>query len=493
MTTDANLASPNAEPERFPQDDVAPSYVLTLRVQLENRPGTFARLAAAIANFDGNLGAVDIVGFEGQKIIRDINVLVADEEHGQRLVEGVRELPGIHLINVSDQVFHMHLGGKIHLTSKYPINNRSVLSQVYTPGVSRVCAAIARDPRKAQALTIKRGSVAIVTDGSALLNLGDVGPLAAIPLMEGKAMLFKEFADIDAWPVCLDARDVDRFVETVKAIAPVYGAINLEDIAAPRCFEIERRLRDELEIPVFHDDQHGAAIVALAALRNALRVVKKPLEEARVVISGAGAAGQAVARILSRAGARHIVACDSRGALCLDRAAEPDLTDAKRWLIENTNPDGRSGSLSDALENADVFIGLSAGHIIGEAELRRMDSDAIVFALASPQPEVMPEVAWKVAKIVATSRSDYPNQVNNVLVFPGIFRGALDAHAREINEDMMLAAADALSEVVRPSELCPDYIVPSVFNPATTKQVARAVAAAALKSGAGRRHPPTHF
>jgi malate dehydrogenase (oxaloacetate-decarboxylating) len=481
------------EIERFAPEDAAPSYVVTMRVELENRPGAFALLASEIANQQGNLGAVDIVSAEARRIVRDINVQVSDEEHSNRLIKAVRSLPHIHLVNVSDQIFNLHRDGKIEIAPKFSIKNRTILSQAYTPGVARVCKAIHRDPRKAHQLTIKRRSVAIVTDGSAVLDLGNLGPLAALPVMEGKAMLFKEFADINAFPICLDTQTTDGIVQAVKAIAPVFGAINLEDIAAPRCFEVEQRLRDELDIPVFHDDRVGAAIVVLAALRNALRVVKKPLEEARIVIGGAGSGTYPVAKILARAGARHIVACDRHGALTADRLNDPNLSPAKLWLIKNVNRDERRGTLEEVLKGADVFIGLSLiGNPVPEEGLRSMAGDAIVFALGRPQPEVMPEVAWRHAKVVATSRSDYPNQISNLLVFPGLFQGALDTHAKTINEEMMSAAAEALAEVVGESELCADYIVPSVFNPAATKKVAKAVAVAALRSGASKPNPPSH-
>src|SRR5216683_709257 len=389
---------------------------------------------------------------------------------------------GVSLSKVSDRTFLLHLGGKIETQSKVPLRNRDDLSMAYTPGVARVALAIAANPEDVRRLTIKRNSVAVVTDGSAVLGLGNIGPYAALPVMEGKAALFKRFAGIDAWPICLDTQDPDEIVRTVQIIAPAFGGINLEDISAPRCFEVERRLRKLLDIPVFHDDQHGTAIVVLAALTNALRVVGKKLPAVRIAMAGAGAAGTAVLKLLLGAGASaaNVVVCDDRGSV---HAGRPGLDDSLRWIAENTNRDGYAGNLAGAVRDADVFIGLSAPGILSGADIAAMAGNAIVFALANPDPEVDPEAASQYAAVVATGRSDYPNQINNVLAFPGVFRGLLDAQSRMVTDDMLIAAARALAGVVSPAELGPHYIVPSVFHP----DVASAVAAA-VRDAAGGRH-----
>jgi malate dehydrogenase (oxaloacetate-decarboxylating) len=394
-------------------------------------------------------------------------------------------LPGVEVIHVSDRTFLLHLGGKIKMENKAQLKTRADLSMAYTPGVARVCMAIHDDPEKAYTLTVKKNTVAVVSDGTAVLGLGDIGPKAAMPVMEGKAMLFKEFADIDAWPICLDTKDPDEIVRAVKALAPGFGGINLEDISAPRCFEIEDRLNRDLDIPVFHDDQHGTAIVVLAALINALKIVNKMPKELKVVVNGVGAAGVACTKILLRAGVGNIIGCDREGAIYRGRTA--NMNYMKNWYAENTNPENEQGTVHDCLRDADVFLGLSAPGAIDVADLRRMARDPIVFALANPTPEIMPEDAGSHARVMATGRSDYPNQINNVLAFPGIFRGALDCRAREINEEMKLAAAVAIAGIITPDELHPDYIVPSVFNREVGRKVAEAVIKAAFETSVAGR------
>jgi len=474
----------HALPEHLPALHPSASFSATIRVHLDNHPGSFAALAGAVAKAGGLLGAIDLVRVERGKKIRDVTVLAADAGHLERILEAVRSVPGIEIEHVSDRTFLMHLGGKLEVTPRTPLKTRDDLSMAYTPGVARISAAIAEDPAKVWALTIKQNTVAVVSDGTAVLGLGDVGPEAALPVMEGKAVLFKEFGGIDAWPVCLATKDVDEIVRTVIAIAPVFGGINLEDISAPRCFEVERRLREALDIPVFHDDQHGTAIVVLASLLNALRVVGKRIEDVRVVVTGIGAAGTAVTKTLLAAGARDIVGCDRAGTVYRDR---PDLTPAKTDYAQSTNPRDLRCSADEALAGADVFIGLSCPGAVSADAIRRMADRAIVFAMANPVPEVMPEEIEDFAEVIATGRSDYPNQINNVLAFPGVFRGALDARAREITDEMELAAAQALAAVVRPEEIAADYIVPSVFNREVTPVVAEAVAAAADRAGVARR------
>jgi malate dehydrogenase (oxaloacetate-decarboxylating) len=472
--------NPDGQPTLHP----SASFSATMRVRLENHPGAFAHLAEAIGDAGGLLGAIDLVRVGHGHKVRDVTFLASDAAHVERILESVRHVPGIDIENVSDRTFLAHLGGKLEVTSKTPLKTRDDLSIAYTPGVGRVSSAIAEDPSKVWSLTVKQNTVAVVSDGTAVLGLGDIGPEGALPVMEGKAVLFKEFGGVDAWPICLATKDVDEIVRTVTAIAPVFGGINLEDISAPRCFEIERRLRETLDIPVFHDDQHGTAIVVVASLLNALRVVGKELADVRIVMTGAGAAGTAVTKTLLAAGARDVVGCDREGAIHGDRAG---LTPAKAEYAALTNPRGCRGSADDALDGADVFIGLSAPGAVSAAAVRRMADRSIVFAMANPIPEVMPEEIESDVEVIATGRSDYPNQINNVLAFPGVFRGALDVRAREINAEMEVAAAHALAGVVKPDELEADYIVPSVFNREVTPAVAEAVATAAEDSGVARR------
>ena len=460
------------------------SYSITMRVRLPQRPGAFAQVAAAIGDTGAILGAIDLVRVDRGTKLRDITVSCIDSAHGARIVEAVRALDGIEVESVLDRTFQMHQGGKIEVNASVPVKTRDDLSMAYTPGVARVCTAIHDDPELAWSLTVKGNTVAVVSDGTAVLGLGDIGPEAAMPVMEGKALLFKEFAGVDAFPLCIDTTDVDAIVAFVKAAAPTFGGINLEDIAAPRCFEIERRLRAELDIPVFHDDQHGTAIVTLAALLNALRVVEKRPEDVKVVVCGAGAAGMACTKILLAQGVRRVVVCDRDGALY---DGMPGLDDARAELAARTNPDRERGSADAVLAGADVFLGLSGPGAISAAAVRTMAPRAVVFAMANPTPEVMPEAIHDDVAIVATGRSDYPNQINNVLAFPGVFRGALDVRARTINEEMKLAAAQAIASVIPDDELDPEYIIPSPFNRDVASAVAKRVAEAAVQSGVARR------
>ena len=470
------------------------SYSFTMRLHLPQRGGAFAGVAHAIADAEAMLGAIDLVRVEPDEVVRDLTVACVDAGHAEAVVRAVRELEGVRVDSVSDRTFLMHKGGKIEVNPKVPIKTRDDLSMAYTPGVGRVSMAIHEDPAKAWALTIKSNAVAVVSDGTAVLGLGDIGPEAAMPVMEGKAMLFKEFAGVDAFPLCVDTKDVDEIVAIVRGVAPAFGGVNLEDISAPRCFEIERRLRAELDIPVFHDDQHGTAIVVLAALLNALRVVGKRVEDVTVVVVGAGAAGLACTDIMLAQGVGDVVVCNRRGALY---AGADGLDPARAALAERTNTRGRRGSPDELLAGADVLLGLSGPGAVSPAGVRTMARDAIVFAMANPVPEVHPEEVRDDVAVMATGRSDYPNQINNVLAFPGVFKGALEVRAREINEEMKLAAARAIAQVIPDDELHADYIVPSVFNRRVAESVAEAVAVAAVESGVARReravrgHEPT--
>jgi len=464
------------------------SFSIILRARLDDRPGTFAGLARAIGDAGGLLDAIDLVRVHADSKVRDVSVLATDAAHAQAIVDACQRVEGVEVEAVSDRTFLLHLGGKIAMDSKVPVKTRDDLSMAYTPGVARVCTAIAEDPEKVWNLTIKRNTVAVVTDGSAVLGLGDIGPYAAMPVMEGKAQLFKEFGGVDAWPICLDTKDTDRIVSTVEAIAPGFGGINLEDISAPRCFEVEQRLRASLDIPVFHDDQHGTAVVVLAAFLNALRVVGKRVEDVRIVVTGVGAAGVAVTETLIAAGARNIVGADSTGVIHRGRAG---LTPVKQRYAEMTNPEDFVGSADEALAGADVFVGLSRPGAVSVEGIATMAPGAIVFAMANPTPEVSPDEIAGAAAVIATGRSDYPNQINNVLAFPGIFRGALDVRATQITKNMEVAAGHAIAATVGDDELSADYIVPSVFNRDVATSVAAAVAAAADEDGVSRRvHDP---
>src|SRR5882762_5927146 len=466
---------------------VAPSasYSLTVRVAIQNRPGMLGRVAMAIGDAGGDIGAVDLVESGRDHIIRDITINARDSVHGTQIVNRLKRVTGVRVGPISDRTFLMHLGGKIEIRNKVPIRTRDDLSMAYTPGVARVCLAIKEDRQRAFSLTIKHNMVAVVTDGTAVLGLGDIGPEAALPVMEGKAMLFKEFAAVDAFPICLATKDVDKIVETVKLVAPVFGGINLEDIAAPRCFDVEERLRKDLDIPVFHDDQHGTAVVVLAALLNALRIVKKDLRRLRVVVTGVGAAGTATIKILMSSGVRDIIGVDEHGTIHRGRTTGMDFM--KRWVASATNPRQVKGDLGDALVRADVFIGLSVPGILTVRDIKRMARDPIVFAMANPEPEIRPEEALRHVRVMATGRSDFPNQINNVLCFPGFFRGLLDARARSVNDEMKLAAAHALAACVSRDELGAEYIIPSVFNKRVAPAVAAGVARAAHETGAARR------
>jgi malate dehydrogenase (oxaloacetate-decarboxylating) len=463
-------------------------FSLTIRVEIAHKPGMLGRVAGAIGQAGGVIGAVDLVEVTDQQLLRDITVDAADPSHWDDIVAAIDALDGARVVDTTDRTFLLHVGGKIELHNKSPLRTRDDLSMAYTPGVARVCSAIAEDPDKAFQYTIKRNTVAVVSDGTAVLGLGDIGPEAAMPVMEGKAMLFKEFAGVDAFPICLDTKDTDEIVETVRRIAPTFGGINLEDISAPRCFEIEDRLKAELSIPVFHDDQHGTAVVVLAALLNACKLTGRDLADLRVLVTGLGAAGVAVTKILMEAGVRHIAGADSKGLVSTQR---PDYLDGsmnavKRWYAESTNPDGLTGAPVGALDGCDLFIGLSGARIFPAEALAAMAPDAMVFAMANPNPEVAPEEAAPYARIIATGRSDYPNQINNVLAFPGIFRGALDVRAQQITEPMKTAAARAIAGIVGDGELREDYIIPSVFNRDVAPAVADAVAQEARASGAAQ-------
>ncbi len=465
------------------------SYSLTLRVKIHNRPGKLGEITTIIGKVGGDIGAIDIVSVGKDFLIRDITVNAYSESHDDEIVTAVGQIDGVEVVNSSDKTFLMHLGGKIETVSKIPLKTRADLSMAYTPGVARVCEAIHKDPEKAYTLTIKKNTVAVISDGTAVLGLGDIGPAAAMPVMEGKCQLFKEFGGVDAFPICLDTKDPHEIIETIKNISVAFGGINLEDISAPRCFEIEDRLKEELDIPVFHDDQHGTAVVVLAALINALKIVGKKMDEIKIVVNGVGAAGVACSKIVMAAGVKNIVGCDQTGAIYEGR--RENMNWVKDWYARNTNPDKEQGSIHEIIKNADVFFGLSAPGVIGETDLRNMAKDPIIFAMANPVPEIMPEEAVGLAAVMATGRSDYPNQINNVLCFPGIFRGALNCRASRINEEMKLAAAHAIAAIITEDELHPDYIIPSVFDRRVGEAVAKEVEEAAYATGVARRERAT--
>jgi malate dehydrogenase (oxaloacetate-decarboxylating) len=462
------------------------SYSITVRLEVAQQGRAVSEITRAVEQGGGVVTALDVNPGQHGKLRIDVTCAATDTAHAESLVAAMAAIPGVSVHKVSDRTFLMHLGGKIEMRSKVPLRNRDDLSMAYTPGVARVSLALAAKPEDARRLTIKRNTVAVVTDGSAVLGLGNVGPYAALPVMEGKAALFKRFAGIDAWPLCLDTQDIDEIVRTVTAIAPGFGGINLEDISAPRCFEVERRLREKLDIPVFHDDQHGTAIAVLAALTNALRVVGKDLASVRITMAGAGAAGTAVLKLLLNAGAKDVISVDDKGAVYRGR---PDMNDSLKWIAEHTNAECYQGDLAGAVRGADVFIGVSAPNILSGDDVKTMNHGAIVFALANPDPEVDPDEAREHAAVVATGRSDYPNQINNVLVFPGVFRGLLDAQSTTITDVMLVAAARALADVVAPDELGPDYIVPSVFHPDVASTVAAAVRDVAAGTGQAATDP----
>ena len=454
------------------------SFSVTMRVDLDD-PRLIGAITTAVGDAGGVVTALDVVEPGGGGFVVDLTCNAVNDEHAQRLHDAVDAVEGAHVRAMSDRTLLMHLGGVLSVTPRVPLRTRDDLSMAYTPGVARVSLAIAKDHTAARNLTIKRNTVAVVTDGSAVLGLGNIGPEAALPVMEGKALLFKRFADVDAWPVCLATQDTDEIVRVVEVIAPVYGGINLEDIAAPRCFEVEARLRKSLDIPVFHDDQHGTAIVVFAALQNALRVVNKKLKDLRVVILGIGAAGVAITRLLLAEGVGDITPVGRHGIMTKDT---PGLDEVRRAIAEETNSSNLTGDLAVAMRGADVFIGVSGPNLVSEEEVASMASDAIVFALANPVPEVDSHVARRHAAVVATGRSDEPNQINNVLVFPGLFRGLLNVGAHKITEEMELSAGRALAAVVSNEELSPAYIIPTVFNPAVVPAVSSAVEKAAASN-----------
>ena len=464
---------------------------IIVRLKIDRHGQTLARVAATIAELNGILGAIDIVRpISEEGSIRDFSIYTSGPEHADKIVDVLKATEGVEFIQHSDRTFLLHHGGKIEITSKRALKTRDDLSMAYTPGVGRVCTAIHKNPDDVYELTIKKNTVAIVTDGTAVLGLGNLGPMAALPVMEGKAMLFKDFADVDAFPICLNTKNAEEVIQAVKAIAPGFGGINLEDIAAPECFEIENRLKKELDIPVFHDDQHGTAVVVTAALINALKLLNKKPEEIKVVILGAGAAGTACAKMIQKLNVSNIISCDRKGAIHSNRS---DLNTAKLWFSQNTNPKNETGRLSDVISGADVFLGLSGPDLLKIEDVKKMKKDAIVFAMANPTPEIMPEDAAPYVAIMATGRSDYPNQINNVLCFPGIFRGALDCLAKGINEDMKMAAAHAIAGCISKEHLQPEYIIPSPYNQEVVKTVSKAVIESARKTGMARKRGRKSF
>lgn len=461
------------------------AYSLTIRAEYDNLPGMLGRISSAIGEVKGDISAVDVVEVAKGRMVRDFTVNASDIEHGKRIIEAVNAVEGVKVVHVSDPTFLLHLGGKIEMRSKVPVQTRHDLSMAYTPGVARICMAIHEKPEAVWALTIKSNSIAVVSDGTAVLGLGDIGPAAAMPVMEGKCLLFKEFGGVDAWPICLNTKDPDEIVGIVKAMAPSFGGINLEDISAPRCFEIEERLKEEVDIPVFHDDQHGTSVVVLAGLMNALKIIHKKPRDLKVVVVGVGAAGMSCSKMLMNFGVKNIIGFDRQGALSRDRDYGDNI--AKKWFAEHTNPKNNNGSLRDALSGADVFLGLAGPGLVKPADIKQMNKDAIVFALANPTPEIFPEEIPANVRIMATGRSDYPNQINNALCFPGLFRGVLDVRARVINDEMKLAAARAIAETIPESHLSEDFIVPSVFDRSVPRRIARDVAKAAQETESARR------
>jgi malate dehydrogenase (oxaloacetate-decarboxylating) len=459
----------------------SPSYSITIRSEIESRIGMFAQIATAISQAGGDLGSIDIVRIEKGKIVRDITVNARDEEHEKEIVRSVKNIKGVKIIRVMDRTFFAHQGGKIEIHNKMPLRNRDDLSKVYTPGVARICLDIHENKRHAYRYTIKGNSVAIVTDGTAVLGLGDIGPEASMPVMEGKAMIFKEFAGIDAFPVALQTKDIKEIINTIRNISPTFGGISLEDISAPRCFEIERKLQQGLDIPVIHDDQHGTSVVVLAALINVARLLKRKIEKFKVVVAGAGAAGTATALMLSAYGIIDIVMCDTAGAIYEGR--RQNMNPYKRALAKKTNPRNLKGSISDVMKGADVFIGLSAPRIITRDDIKAMSAEPVVFVLANPEPEIAPEEALPIVRVLATGRSDYPNQINNMLSFPGIFRGLLDVRARCVNEKVKFEASRAIAHTVKDDDLTEDYIIPSIFDKKVVISVAHAVAEIAKTTG----------
>jgi malate dehydrogenase (oxaloacetate-decarboxylating) len=460
------------------------SYSILARIEILNKPGMLGKVTSAIGKAGGDIGAIDIVGSKKNAIIRDIVVSVADIPMGQKVVDRLKQVRGVNVVNVTDRTYMIHQGGKIEIKNKIPVSTREDLSMAYTPGVARVCMTIHENRNKVYDLTIKKNTVAVVTDGTAVLGLGDIGPEAAMPVMEGKAMLFKEFGGVNAFPICLSTKDPKEIISVVKSISPGFGGINLEDISAPRCFEIEGRLKRELDIPVFHDDQHGTAVVILAGLINALKIVDMRLENIRVVVSGLGAAGIASIRLLLSAGVKQVVGCDRAGALY--RSRKENMNPVKEKIAEQTNPERLRGSLSRVLKGANVFIGLSQPGLVHSRDIKKMAKDPIVFAMANPTPEIMPEEAARHARVVATGRSDYPNQINNVLCFPGLFRGVLSCQAIQINNEMLFAAANAIAHIISEEELSEDYIIPSVLNRKVPEQVSNNVREAAIQTGVAR-------
>lgn len=479
------MSSKNRQGDISEEPTLPPTNSLTMRLEITNRPGMIGKVLSAIGDQGATVGAIDLVEVGSSKVIRDITFSVWDEKVGSAILKALKRLSGVKLLRYSDPILSSHLGGKIEMQSKIPLKTRRDLSIAYTPGVGRVSMHIYNNPESVWDLTAKRNTVAVVSDGTAVLGLGDIGPAAAMPVMEGKALLFKEFGNVDAWPICLETKDPDEIVETVKRIAVGFGGINLEDISAPRCFEIEDRLRDEMDIPVFHDDQHGTAVVVTAAILNASKLVKKNLDELKVVVSGVGASGVACVKMLLSYGVMNIIGCDRTGAVY--RGREGNMNYMKNWFADHTNPDNKQGTLSDVIEGADLFLGLSGPGAVTVHDIQTMGRDPIVFAMANPDPEILPHEAGPYVTIMATGRSDFANQINNVSAFPGIFRGALDVQASAINEEMKKAAAEAIAATITTKQLHSDYIIPSVFNRNVAPAVARAVSRAARVTGVARR------